>query len=202
MDLMARRRVMMLAAEEAGPPTPYGNAITAATAAWYETPVTMPLTSRVIIDCWINLTGNTSGGTDYQFFDFSATNTFFGRRSSDRALRYRYYGDAYEIAAAIGDNTVKRIDFKPKSRIFTLTYTDDTTANSNNPGRAWTAKNTPLRMQLRPNFFVQHIQQINSGDVLAHDLIPAMAGSTVGMLDTVDNTFCPYNDGNAFITTI
>lgn len=195
-ELLKRRRKMKIR------PALYGNAITASSAAWYTTPANMPNTSRLIIDCWLNLTGNKSGGSDYQWFDFTASNTFFGRQSSNKTLRYRYYTNSYYTVLTIGDNTVNVIDLTPSSKYFTVTYSNGTTVNSGTTSLAWVSRTGNLRMHLRPNFYVKRIQQIDSGNVLSHDLRPAKFGNAIGMLDMVGDIFYPYDDGNAFITTI
>ena len=206
MGNLMRRRAMMQAG---GDDTPVlsGNAISATTATWYTTPILMPTGSIVTLD--VNFKYGTGGiGTSgYNFFMFpdSTSNGIIGRSSSSNNLRYRFSTTSgyYVTTEAFGVNIVNRIELKPADKTMTVYFSDGTYVDATGT-RAWTARtgDNTLQMQLRTNFYVKRLRQVNSGDVLVHDLLPAKVGGVVGMLDVVDNTFYPYNDGNTFITTI
>lgn len=205
-ELLRRRRGLIL---PSGDDTPalYGNAITATTATYYDTPILMPTGSVVTLD--VHFTYGTGGVTTsgYNFFYFinSTSNGIIGRTSSDKVLRYRHSATSgyYVTTSSFGNKIVTCIELKIASKTMTVSFSDGTSVDATG-SRAWLARTgtDTLRMHLTDNFYVKRLRQMDAGDVLVHDLYPAKAGSVVGMLDVVDNTFYPYNDGNAFITTI
>ena len=160
----------------------------------------MPTTSRVVIDCWLTLKNSLSGGSDYVFYDFTEYKTNIKRQSSNKTLVYRFYGgNDFVIACAIGDNIVRRIELKPDSGIFTVTYENGNTENSGSKG--FRDRTQPFRMHLKPNFYVQRVQQVNiSNGAVLHDIVPALVDSAVGLLDTVDGQFYDESSTTAFIT--
>ena len=195
-----------MAAGSDNTPVLSGNAISATTAKWYNTPILMPTGSVVTLD--VNFTFKTGGVTTsgYNFFYFpqESNNGNLGRQSSDKILRYRYSAtSSYYVVAEVNNKIIEQIELKPADMTMTIFFSDGTSVDAVGT-RAWLARTgtDTLHMHLTQNFYVKRLRQVSSGGVLVHDLLPAKSGSDVGMLDVVDNTFYAYNDGNAYIATI
>lgn len=209
-DLLIRRRIMQRLEGEPIP-IPYGNAMTTATttAVYYNTPILMPTGSQVIIDCQLNYsTGGYGSGYTFFYFPNSSNNGIIGRGSNNNNIRYRYstVGGYYSDSGKFGSKTVTCIHMKPANKTFTLTFSDGTTVDStqSRPNDTWLARTgtDTLRIHLKQNFYVKRIRQINTGDVLVHDIVPAKCGSKIGFLDVVTNIFYDHTDGDFTITTI
>ena len=177
------------------------NAITADTLTNLDIPASLPTGH---ITTFYGLIDEPSTFSEYAIlFNFSgADKTQFRINSSRSGFDYFYYGNNYLAQCSPVGNKTKKLEMKKSSRIYTLTFEDETTMDSTYVNFAWANRTAPIRLYLRPHFKVSRITEVDSSDILIHDLLPAEQGGEVGMLDVVTNVFYGDTTGNAYLTTI
>lgn len=159
----------------------------------------MPKNSTVIIDCQIAKMSEFA--TYNSFFYWGAAKTYIIKASSEQKISYYVATNDFQCQIS-AKKPISQLILQPFSGTGTFTVTfDDGTVSSASRGN-WVARTTPLQMRLQPNVYVKRVRQINTGDVLVHDLTPDTQNDVPGMYDAVDGTFYPYSGGNAYIVDL